>query len=73
MLVIFKLLTIAYVAVFNVIKLIVLSIIPHTAMNPYYIRHHGSDIYLGMSLIQNGDSYLMYRILNISLKNFSGI
>ena len=25
-----------------------------------YIRRHGSDVYLGMSLVQNGGSYLMY-------------
>ena len=26
-----------------------------------YIRRHGSDIYLGRSLIQNGSSYLVYK------------
>ena len=26
----------------------------------FIVTHHGSDIYLGMSLIQNGGSYLMY-------------
>ena len=25
-----------------------------------YIRHHSSDVYLGMSMVQNGSSYLMY-------------
>ena len=25
-----------------------------------YIRRHGSDVYLGMSPVQNGGSYLMY-------------
>ena len=30
------------------------------------IRRHGSDIYLGMSLIQNGSSYLMYALAHVS-------
>ena len=25
-----------------------------------FIRHQGSDVYLGMSLVQNGGAYLMY-------------
>ena len=32
----------------------------HSCMHHSTIRRHGSDVYLGMSPVQNGGSYLMY-------------
>ena len=33
-----------------------------TLFSPFHIMRYGSDVYLGLSLIENGGSYLEYRI-----------